>query len=70
LPYSYGWQTLKEKFREVGDVKFAEIKMEGGKSSGWGLVRFGNSDDAQRAVELMNRAKFDGREVDVRIYRG
>lgn len=69
LPYSLKWQDLKEKFKAVADVRFAEIKMENGRSAGWGLVRFGNPDDAQRAISLMNRSRIDGREVDVKMYR-
>ena len=37
----------------VADVKFAEIKMENGKSQGWGLVRFGSADDAQQAICIL-----------------
>lgn len=35
------------------DVKYAEIKMENGKSQGWGLVRFGSAEDAQRAICIL-----------------
>ncbi|XP_071167436.1 myelin expression factor 2-like [Mytilus edulis] len=69
LPWKVTWQDLKEKFRSVADVKFAEIKMENGKSQGWGLVRFGSADDAQNAISMMNRTRIDGREVDVKLYR-
>ena len=37
----------------LADVKFAEIKMENGKSQGWGLVRFGSADDAQNAICIL-----------------
>lgn len=37
----------------TADVRFAEIKMENGRSAGWGLVRFGNPDDAQRAICIL-----------------
>lgn len=69
LPWKVTWQDLKEKFRTVAEVKFAEIKMENGKSQGWGLVRFGNADDAQQAISMMNRTRIDGREIDVKLYR-
>lgn len=69
LPYALNWQGLKEKFKAIADVKYAEIKMENGKSMGWGLVRFGTPDDAQRAISLMNRCRIDGREIDVKLYK-
>ncbi|XP_064607753.1 myelin expression factor 2-like [Liolophura sinensis] len=70
LPYSCTWQTLRERFRDVGDVKFAEIKTDkDGKSRGVGLVRFGSPEDAQRAVNLLNRTRIEGREIDVKLDR-
>ena len=53
LPYSLDWQTLKKHFQQVGDVRFAEIKMEGGKSAGWGLICFRKEEDAQRAISKL-----------------
>ncbi|XP_033752005.1 myelin expression factor 2-like isoform X1 [Pecten maximus] len=69
LPWSLTWQSLRDKFRTCADVKYAEIKMENGKSQGWGLVRFGSAEDAQRAISAMNRTRVDGREIDVKLYR-
>ncbi|GLH14166.1 Uncharacterized protein GBIM_18560, partial [Gryllus bimaculatus] len=45
LPPSTTWQMLRDKFREVGDVEFAEMR---GKD--FGLVRFTNEWDAERAT--------------------
>lgn len=70
LPYSLDWQTLKKHFQKVGDIRFAEIKMDGGKSAGWGLICFRKEEDAQRAINLMHRSKLEGREVIVRMYTG
>lgn len=67
LPFSYTWQNLKEKFQDCGDVRFTEIKMENGKSRGWGTVRFMSPDDARRAVNLMNGARIEGRMIDVKL---
>lgn len=69
LPHSFTWQMLRERFRDVGDVKYAEIKTDGGKCRGWGVVRFATPEDAQRAVNLMNHARIEGREIEVRIDR-
>ncbi|CAG2056641.1 unnamed protein product [Timema podura] len=42
------WQMLRDKFHEIGDVKFAELR---GKDMG--LVRFVSDWDAERAVRIL-----------------
>uniref|UniRef100_A0A8C3AKN2 Myelin expression factor 2 n=1 Tax=Cyclopterus lumpus TaxID=8103 RepID=A0A8C3AKN2_CYCLU len=69
LSYDLTWQKLKEKFSHCGQVMFAEIKMENGKSKGCGTVRFDCPDSAEKACRMMNGTKINGREVDVRIDR-
>ncbi|CAB1442254.1 unnamed protein product [Pleuronectes platessa] len=69
LSYDLTWQKLKEKFSLCGQVMFAEIKMEGGKSKGCGTVRFDSAESADQACRMMNGTKINGREVDVRIDR-
>ncbi|KAL4227220.1 Myelin expression factor 2 [Mactra antiquata] len=68
LPYSVDWQTLKSKFQPVGDIRFAEIsKNDKGKSNGWGLVSFRREEDAKVAVQRMNRASIEGRDIVVKL---
>ncbi|KAK6631463.1 hypothetical protein RUM44_005990 [Polyplax serrata] len=62
LPHNFTWQNLKDKFRDVGNIKFAEMK---GKL---GLVRFASEWEALRAVSLMNNARIDGQPIDVRLF--
>nr|XP_023669936.1 myelin expression factor 2-like isoform X1 [Paramormyrops kingsleyae] len=69
LSYDLTWQKLKEKFSHCGQVMFAEIKMENGKSKGCGTVRFDCPESAEQACRMMNGTKINGREVDVRIDR-
>ncbi|XP_037605563.1 myelin expression factor 2 isoform X5 [Sebastes umbrosus] len=69
LSYDLTWQKLKEKFGLCGQVMFAEIKMENGKSKGCGTVRFDSPESAEKACRMMNGTKINGREVDVRIDR-
>ncbi|XP_019742358.1 myelin expression factor 2 isoform X3 [Hippocampus comes] len=69
LSYELTWQKLKEKFSHCGQVMFAEIKMENGKSKGCGTVRFDSPESAEKACRMMNGTKINGREVDVRIDR-
>ena len=69
LPFSVNWQDLKDRFRAVGDVRYAEIKQKDGKSMGCGVVRFGSKDEAMKAIELFDRTRIDGREIEVRMDR-
>ncbi|XP_012268879.1 myelin expression factor 2 isoform X2 [Athalia rosae] len=63
LPPTTTWQMLRDKFQDVGEVKFAEMR-----GSDVGLVRFASEWEAERAVSLMDRARIDGRNIDVRLY--
>lgn len=63
LPSTINWQSLKDRFRDVGDVRFAETKGPGN-----ALIRFSSTQDAQRAVDLMNGVRIDGRVLQVRLY--
>lgn len=45
LPQSCTWQTLRDKFRDIGEVKFAEIR-----GQDCGVVRFSNDRDAEVAL--------------------
>lgn len=50
------WQDLKQRFAQCGDVKFAEIKMDNGRSKGFGTVKFHTEADAQRAISTPLRS--------------
>ncbi|XP_071450066.1 myelin expression factor 2 isoform X2 [Hetaerina americana] len=63
LPQSISWQILRDQFRNVGDVKFAEIR-----NKDMGLIRFSSERDAQRAVKLMDRTRFEGHTIDVSLF--
>ncbi|XP_055614314.1 myelin expression factor 2 isoform X2 [Uranotaenia lowii] len=63
MPSSWTWQTLRDKFRDVGEVKFAEIR-----GQDTGVVRFAKERDAEVAIKLMDGSRFDGRTVDVTFF--
>lgn len=63
LPPNTTWQMLRDKFQDVGEVKFAEMR-----GTDMGMVRFASEWDAERAVSMMNRSRIDGRTIDVRLY--
>uniref|UniRef100_A0A2K5K4B4 RRM domain-containing protein n=1 Tax=Colobus angolensis palliatus TaxID=336983 RepID=A0A2K5K4B4_COLAP len=69
LPFDFTWKMLKDKFNECGHVLYADIKMENGKSTGCGVVKFESPEVAERACRMMNGMKLSGREIDVRIDR-
>ena len=55
LPFAYGWQDLKDIFKEVGGVVSADIVMgKDGRSRGWGVVNMESDDDAQRAIQVFH----------------
>ncbi|XP_058824366.1 myelin expression factor 2 [Topomyia yanbarensis] len=63
MPSSWTWQTLRDKFRDVGEVKFAEIR-----GQDTGVVRFAKERDAEVAIKLMDGSRFEGRTVDVTFF--
>lgn len=67
IPFSWDDRRLKEKFRQAGQIEEAEIRMFQGKSRGCGLIRFAYTDQAKKAVELFNNARFEGRTLEVKI---
>ena len=63
LPPAVSWQTVRDRFSEVGDVRYTEFK-----GPGTALIRFGTERDAQRAVEMMNGCRFENRLIEVSFY--
>ncbi|KAK4028165.1 myelin expression factor 2 [Daphnia magna] len=63
LPPNCTWQDLRDKFCEVGDVLFADIR-----AKGTGLVRFSSERDAQRACAVLNRTNMEGYAIEVNFY--
>lgn len=63
LPANFSWQNLRERFNEIGDIRYAELKNRGS-----AIVRFHSERDAQRAVDLMNGIRVDNRPIEVAPY--
>ena len=56
LPYSAGWQDLKDLFRSAGRVLHADVMMEdGGRSKGWGIVEFETEAEVRDCCHLSFR---------------
>eukprot|EP01024_Parvocaulis_polyphysoides_P006775 TRINITY_DN11927_c0_g1_i1.p2 TRINITY_DN11927_c0_g1~~TRINITY_DN11927_c0_g1_i1.p2 ORF type:complete len:290 (-),score=58.79 TRINITY_DN11927_c0_g1_i1:664-1533(-) len=68
LPYAFAWQDLKDLFRSVGDVEFADIaKDRRGNSKGFGIVRFKTVEDAEKAITELNGSDLQGRPLAVKL---
>jgi len=53
------------------NIVSAEVQLQpSGQSKGWALAEFGSSEDAQGAIQAMNGAELDGREIICREDRG
>ncbi|GAX19624.1 heterogeneous nuclear ribonucleoprotein M [Fistulifera solaris] len=68
LPDDVTWQTLKDHFRQAGEVVFASVSadMETGKSKGYGVVQYETTHEAQKAIETMREYPLNGSQLYVR----
>ena len=69
LPYSAKWQNLKDRFCEIGYVRYAEVLEVNGKSMGVGYIKFSNLADVVSAVKYMDNSWFGGRKILVVPHR-
>ena len=68
LPWSMQWQQLKDLSEPYGEVQRADIITDSyGRSRGFGTVRFGTKEEAQKAIDGMNETEIEGRPVSVRL---
>jgi RNA recognition motif-containing protein len=65
------WQTLKDMFKPFGNVTYADVATQGGqqgaRSQGWGRVKFASAGGRGRAIQSMNGANCQGRNLEVRM---
>ncbi|KNC97522.1 uncharacterized protein SPPG_06998 [Spizellomyces punctatus DAOM BR117] len=67
IPYSAGWQDLKDLFRQTGNVVRADVPQDfQGRSKGFGTVVMSTVDEARKAVSLFNSYEWNGRRIEVR----
>ncbi|CAG9319921.1 unnamed protein product [Blepharisma stoltei] len=68
LPYFVTWQQLKEVFNNFGEIVRVDIPIDTNKrSKGYGFITFQTDEQAQRAIESMNNAEFNGRKIMVKL---
>ena len=67
LPYSVRNDELREAFEEFGTVDSAEVIFDRRtkRSRGYGFVEMANDDEAHDAIQALNGADFQGRELRV-----
>lgn len=68
IPSQITWQDLKDHFKVAGDVVFASISedRETGKPKGYGIVQFGTTEDAKKAIRIMRDYPLEGSQLYVR----
>eukprot|EP01102_Stenamoeba_stenopodia_P010756 TRINITY_DN3269_c0_g2_i1.p1 TRINITY_DN3269_c0_g2~~TRINITY_DN3269_c0_g2_i1.p1 ORF type:complete len:206 (+),score=30.88 TRINITY_DN3269_c0_g2_i1:111-728(+) len=64
LPREMSWQDLKDRFRQVGDVVFADVYHERGKLRG--VVEFRSRDDVKDAIRQLDGVEVRGNTIYVR----
>ncbi|KAJ3067351.1 hypothetical protein HDU98_009408 [Podochytrium sp. JEL0797] len=67
LPYSVGWQDLKDLFRNAGNVIRSDIPTDyQGRSKGFGTVTMSSVEEARAAIGMYNGFEWNGRRIEVR----
>ncbi|KAI9004164.1 hypothetical protein BC832DRAFT_558799 [Gaertneriomyces semiglobifer] len=67
IPYSAGWQDLKDLFRQAGNVVRADVPSDfQGRSKGFGTIVMGTVDEARKAMTVLNNYEWSGRRIEVR----
>ena len=71
LPYSVTDQDLEGIFAEIGQVVSSKviINNEDGRSKGFGFVEMGSAEEATQAIEKLNGASIEGRNILVSLAR-
>jgi len=66
LSWETSWQTLKDHFRQVGNVVYADVMKEGDRSKGCGIVEFEHAEEALQAIVRLSNSTLDDRQILVR----
>jgi len=68
LAFKTSWQELKDHFRQAGNVVHAKVLEDeaSGTSKGCGIVEFGTSEEAAKAINLLHDKELHGRLLTVR----
>lgn len=69
LPFSLEEADLQEIFEQYGEVSSAKIIIDRatGRSKGYGFIEMTEEDAAKKAIEELNGAEVEGREIVVNV---
>ncbi len=69
LSYRISNDDLKSLFEEYGAVKSASVITDkfSGRSRGFGFVEMDNEEEANKAIEELNQADYDGKTIQVSV---
>lgn len=67
LPFSVNDNSLKSHFSAYGTVDSAKVitDRDTGRSKGFGFVEMSSSSEADDAIQALNGAEFEGRQMNV-----
>lgn len=67
LSYNVDDADLNDLFTEYGQVTSAKVitDRETGRSRGFGFVEMSNNEEAQKAIDELNQAEYDGKVINV-----
>jgi RNA recognition motif-containing protein len=67
LSYNVDDADLNDLFAEYGQVTSAKVitDRETGRSRGFGFVEMSNNEEAQKAIDELNQAEYDGKVINV-----
>lgn len=71
LPWAVDDQKLNDLFAQFGEILSARVvtDRESGRSRGFGFVEFADDASAQAAIEAMDGADVEGRNITVSVAR-
>lgn len=71
LNYNVNDADLNQLFTEYGEITSAKVIMdrESGRSRGFGFVEMPNDSEAQKAIDELNGAEYDGKTISVTVAR-
>merc|ERR1711865_971389 len=67
LPEGLGWKELKEHFDQAGKTRWVEAFSKG-EGKGSGGVAYGNAEDAQKAISMLNGSVLGGQMIQVDVW--
>lgn len=70
IPSEAAWQEVKDHFKTVGRVAFADVTGSGKGACVGGTVRYFTTDEAQVAIATYNNTEMNGHTIEVRMHSG